>query len=432
MNEIIEMVCEMSPYLLLGFFIAGLMHSFVPSSLFRSYLSGSSFRSVFYAALLGIPIPLCSCGVIPTALSLHKEGASKGASVSFLIATPQTGVDSIAATYSLMGLPFAILRPLVALITAIIGGHVVNVVDDQTVTDISGSNEHASCCCSHSKPSGSSSFLQKLKSALHYAFVEMMAEIGKWLVVGLVIAGLLTAFLPDDFLSVFSDRPVLGMVFVLLLSIPMYVCATGSIPIAVALMLKGLSPGAALVLLMAGPAVNMASILVIRNSLGLKTLVVYLLSIIGGAMAFGLAVDYLMPREWFQVSSLADMACHHENISVLGIVCAVALILLLLNVLRLNLCHKAPACCCHEHSDNHHECHCHEHHEEHHECHCHEHHEEHHECHCHEHEEEHHECHCHEHEEEHHECHCHEHEEEHHECHCHEHEVEQHECHCHK
>jgi len=403
MNEIIEMVCEMAPYLLLGFFIAGLMHSFVPSSLFRSYLNGSSFRSVFYAALLGIPIPLCSCGVIPTALSLHKEGASKGASVSFLIATPQTGVDSIAATYSLMGLPFAILRPLVALITAILGGHMVNLFDRQPVNELSDDDEHAhSCGCSHDKPAEAASFSKKLVSALEYAFVDMMAEIGKWLVVGLVIAGLLTVFLPDDFLSIFSDQPILGMIFVLLLAIPMYVCATGSIPIAVALMLKGLSPGAALVLLMAGPAVNMASILVIRKALGRRTLLLYLLSIIGGSMLFGLAVDYLMPREWFSIADQTQLLeCCHEGPSLLGIISAVVLVLLLLNVLRLHFTHPHECSCCHEHE-----------HEEHHECCCHEHeHEEHHDCCCHEHEhedEEHHDSCCHEHEhEEHHDCCCH-------------------------
>ena len=119
MNEIFDLINKMSPYLLLGFFLAGVMHAFVPNTLYRRYLGGSSFRSVLNAAILGVPLPLCSCGVIPTAMSLKKEGASKGATVSFLIATPQTGIDSIIATYSLMGLPFALIRPLAALITAL-------------------------------------------------------------------------------------------------------------------------------------------------------------------------------------------------------------------------------------------------------------------------------------------------------------------------
>ena len=129
MSEILDLINKMSPYLLLGFLLAGVMHAFVPSRLYRRYLGGSSFSSVVNAALLGVPLPLCSCGVIPTAMSLRKEGASKGAAVSFLIATPQTGVDSIIATYSLMGLPFALLRPVVAFVTALIGGEVVNIFD---------------------------------------------------------------------------------------------------------------------------------------------------------------------------------------------------------------------------------------------------------------------------------------------------------------
>ena len=129
MREIIELVNQMSPYLLLGFLLAGVMHSFVPATLYRRYLGENRFRTVLNAALLGVPLPLCSCGVIPTAMSLRREGASRGATVSFLIATPQTGVDSIFATYSLMGLPFALLRPIAALVTALVGGTVVNMLD---------------------------------------------------------------------------------------------------------------------------------------------------------------------------------------------------------------------------------------------------------------------------------------------------------------
>ncbi|MCF0160426.1 MAG: permease, partial [Bacteroidaceae bacterium] len=126
MNEIFDLVNKMSPYLLLGFFLAGLMHVFIPNTLYSRYLAGRNFRSVFLSALFGIPLPLCSCGVIPTAMSLRREGASKGATVSFLIATPQTGIDSIIATFSLLGLPFAIIRPMAALCTSLFGGCLVN------------------------------------------------------------------------------------------------------------------------------------------------------------------------------------------------------------------------------------------------------------------------------------------------------------------
>ena len=134
LNEIWTLLCEMSPYLLLGFLLAGLMHEFVPGTVYTKHLGDRSLRSVVLAALFGVPLPLCSCGVIPTAMGIRKEGASRGATISFLIATPQTGVDSIIATYSLMGLPFAIIRPIVALVTAIFGGVLCNVTSPHQQT----------------------------------------------------------------------------------------------------------------------------------------------------------------------------------------------------------------------------------------------------------------------------------------------------------
>lgn len=331
MSEILDLINKMSPYLLLGFLLAGLMHAFVPSRLYRRYLGGSSFRSVVNAALLGVPLPLCSCGVIPTAMSLRKEGASKGAAVSFLIATPQTGVDSIIATYSLMGLPFALLRPIAALVTALIGGEMVNIFDEkdsESVGEVAPSEEKKL------------SFSQKIVAALRYAFVDMMQDIGRWLVVGLVVAGLITVFVPDSFFALFADNSLLSMVIVLLFAMPMYLCATGSIPIAVALMMKGLSPGTALVLLMAGPAVNAASMLVVGKVLGRRTLLLYLVSIVGGAMLFGLGVDYLLPREWFTVAIDNIHSGGVHSVSYFNIICTVVLCLLLVNALVRRFTHK--------------------------------------------------------------------------------------------
>jgi len=312
MYEILRLVNEMSPYLLLGFFIAGLLHVFVPGSLYSRYLSGADLRSVLLAALFGIPLPLCSCGVIPTAMSLRKEGASKGATTSFLIATPQTGVDSIFATYSILGLPFAILRPIAALVTSVFGGLLVNAADkDREKTPQTADTDCADGeVCARQEPAYTG-FVDRMKGALRYGFVDMVQDIGKWLVIGLVVAGLITLFVPDDFFVRFADRPLLAYVVVLLIAIPMYVCATGSIPVAAALMLKGLSPGAALVFLMAGPASNMASILVIRRVMGQRTLWIYLLSLTVGAIVFGLGVDFLLPRELFtSLLSPTDACCH--------------------------------------------------------------------------------------------------------------------------
>lgn len=349
MKEVFDLITGMTPYLLLGFFLAGLMHAFVPNTLYRRYVGGSTFRSVFNAAMLGIPLPLCSCGVIPTAMSLRKEGASKGATVSFLIATPQTGVDSIIATYSLMGLPFALIRPFVALATSLFGGVLVNRLDDnKAVVSDSG---HASD--TSASAASTTTFGQKLLQALKYAFVEMMQDIGKWLVVGLIAAGLITVFVPESFFSLFADKPLLSMLLVLAFSIPMYLCATGSIPIAVALMLKGLSPGTALVLLMAGPAVNVASMLVISKVMGRKTLFLYLLSIITGAVVFGLCIDYLLPREWFTAPLMQMHSGHEEGLSLVKMVSSVAFFVLLGNAFYQRYFRSSACCCgCHGHADH--------------------------------------------------------------------------------
>ena len=385
--EIWVLVCEMAPYLLLGFLLAGLMHEFVPKSLSQRYLSGRSMKSVLWAALFGVPLPLCSCGVIPTAMGLRREGAGKGATIAFLIATPQTGVDSIVATYSLMGLPFALIRPLVAMVTAVMGGWLVNATDNEILAVRSPQKheeehhgcccgehheeehshdcccgkhheeEHHDCCCgkhheekhSHGCCCGEHkrNIWHRLGDAMTYAFVEMMGDIGKWLLVGLAVAGIITALVPDTWFAVFQGNSLLSILFVLLLSIPMYLCATGSIPIAVALMLKGLTPGAALVLLMAGPASNAASIVVIRKELGWRTLLVYLGSIVLGAVVFGLAIDLLLPEAWFtQALHLTDHGCE-EGPGLFSIVSTLVLALLLLNAFSPVKVWKGKGCSCH-------------------------------------------------------------------------------------
>ena len=385
--EIWVLVCEMAPYLLLGFLLAGLMHEFVPKSLSRRYLSGRSMKSVLWAALFGVPLPLCSCGVIPTAMGLRREGAGKGATIAFLIATPQTGVDSIVATYSLMGLPFALIRPLVAMVTAVMGGWLVNATDNEILAVRSPQKheeehhdcccgkhheekhshdcccgkpheeEHHDCCCgkhheekhSHGCCCGEHkrNIWHRLGDAMTYAFVEMMGDIGKWLLVGLAVAGIITALVPDTWFAVFQGNSLLSILFVLLLSIPMYLCATGSIPIAVALMLKGLTPGAALVLLMAGPASNAASIVVIRKELGWRTLLVYLSSLVLGAVVFGLAIDLLLPEAWFTQALHLTEDCCEEGPGLFSIVSTLVLALLLLNAFSPVKVWKGKGCSCH-------------------------------------------------------------------------------------
>jgi len=357
MEQVLDLVNEMSPFLLLGFLFAGLLHVFIPGVVYSRYLSGHNFRSVFYAALFGVPLPLCSCGVIPTAMGLRKEGASKGATVSFLIATPETGVDSIAATYSLMGLPFAIVRPIAAFCTSLFAGQLINIFDkDEKNAEVS--DEDTQCHCHHHKTDKANmTFFEKIVEAFRFAFVEMMQDIGKWLVIGLVIAGLITVFVPDSYFEIFKGNTVLSMILVLCIAIPMYICATGSIPIAVALMLKGLTPGAALVLLMAGPACNMASLLVINKVLGRKTLLLYLASIITGAIIAGTIIDNL-PTEWFLPTLMKANNSEADHTSWFNIGCTILLAMLLINALWKRYTGKHQ-CCCHENSGEH-TCNCHD------------------------------------------------------------------------
>ena len=332
MSQFIHLVGDMSPYLLLGFLLAGLMHAFIPGGFYAKYLSKNGFRSVLNAALLGIPLPLCSCGVIPTAMSLRKEGASKGAVVSFLIATPQTGVDSILATYGLMGLPFAVIRPIAALVTALFGGATIKGKELQC-----NAQDATSCSCGDHEAHAPQTFWQKIVEALRFGFVEMMQDIGKWLIVGLIVAAFITIAIPTEWFAVFHESTWASMLLVLCIAIPMYVCATGSIPIAVALMMKGLTPGAALVLLMAGPACNAASILVVRKVLGTRTLIAYLASIIVGSIVFGYIVDYLHFNgiiDFLGGISMTDSCCMEQptwitwtSIAVLAILLFNALVL---------------------------------------------------------------------------------------------------------
>lgn len=361
MEEIIHIINEMSPYLLLGFLLAGLMHAFIPQQYYSKYLAKPNFRSVLYATLFGIPLPLCSCGVIPTAMSLRKEGASKGAATSFLIATPQTGVDSIIATSSLMGVAYAIIRPIAALITALFGGTLVNKLDKDSQGKIADNHEdehehkHEDCCCHHEENHNhKATFFQKIKSALQYGYVEMMEDIGKWLIIGLVVAGLITVFVPAEAFKVFEGNTLLSMLLVLAIAVPMYVCATGSIPIAVALIMKGLTPGAGLVLLMAGPACNMASMLVVKKVMGTKTLVIYLASIIIGSILFGMAIDFMQFNGIIDFTANLVSSTHsEEGSSWIAWTSTAILIALLINALVINRLRGKEHCHCHEHEHQH-------------------------------------------------------------------------------
>lgn len=327
-RELVSLTLDMAPWLLLGFLIAGILHVFISEGKINKLLGKSNLRSVIKAALIGIPLPLCSCGVIPTGVSIHKNGASKGAAVSFLISTPQTGVDSIMVTYSLLGLPFTIIRPIVALFTGVLGGMLTNKFEPATREPLK-------------KPQTSNGTFIKTKidgksfiEIFRYAFGELMADIAKWLVIGLFLAALIAVIVPDDFFSSYIHSDFVGMLIMLAISVPLYVCATSSVPIVAVLMMKGISPGAALVFLMAGPATNAATISVIGNSMGKRTMYLYLLSIVSGALLSGLFIDTFLPREWFTgAMSHIHEGHNHDLLPMwLKLISGVAITGLLLNI----------------------------------------------------------------------------------------------------
>ncbi len=325
LNSLLYMLNEMSPYILLGFLIAGVLHAFVSRETFSRHLAGRSLSSVVKATLIGIPLPLCSCGVLPTAIAMRRNGASRAASSAFLISTPQTGVDSIAATWSLLGPAFAVMRPIAALVTAVAGGAAVGATENDAP-------ENETCAItSEAAEERPTTFGGKVIASLRYGFIDLVGSIGLWLTVGLIIAALITVYVPADFFSILGNKPIVSMIIALVVAVPMYVCATGSIPIALSLILKGLSPGTAFVLLMAGPAANFASFTLISREMGKRAAFVYLGSIIVGAMVMGLAIDYLMPAHWFAVGqdSAVHGACHHE-FSTFSTLCSAVLVALLI------------------------------------------------------------------------------------------------------
>ncbi len=302
--ELINLLNEMAPWLILGFLIAGILHVFFPQKKIHRMLGTKSTRSLLNATLIGIPLPLCSCGVIPTGISFYRNGASKGSALSFMISTPQTGVDSIMVTYSLLGLPFALLRPVAALVTGFFGGLAANILDIKSETLRFDNSERGNQVINQVK--------NPVYRMLHYAFIEFLGDIVKWLIIGLLIAALFAVVIPDDFFANYIKSDFLGMLIILAASIPVYVCATSSVPIAAVLLLKGISPGAALVFLMAGPATNAATITVIGKTMGRKTLITYIITLITGALAFGFLIDNIIPGDFF-MKGINVMHSGHEH-----------------------------------------------------------------------------------------------------------------------
>lgn len=347
---------EAAPFVLLGFVIAGLFKAFAPKNLAKRRLGGPGARPVIEAALLGVPLPLCSCGVIPAAVELRRAGASKGATTSFLVSTPETGVDSILVNYAMLDPLMTVLRPLAALCTGALAGLAVNRFDAETgppgrvpstwelglgdaghlppfplgapatppayssaprefpvpkpdtppgkasraepqgrsASDMGGASTCAcspSCSCHGEAAEEPKGFFARLVAGQAYAFGEMLPDIGLWLLGGVLLAAVLGAAMPPDGFKALPGGELGAMLAMLVLGLPLYVCASASTPVAAAMVLHGLSPGAALVFMLAGPATNAASVVILWRMFGPRSTLVYLFSVAAGALAFGLLAD---------------------------------------------------------------------------------------------------------------------------------------------
>ncbi len=300
--NILAVYLDAAPWLLLGLIAAGLIKAWVPDALLSRWLGGRGLWPVTKAAFIGAPLPLCSCGVLPAALGLHRGGASRSATVSFLIATPETGADSLAVSYALLGPFMTIVRPIAAILSAIFTGLLSSVLPEPKSEPVTATSCCSSCCsgaCS-SEPAPTSP-MQKTRQGLRYAATEILDDIAPWLAIGIVLAGLVATFIPAQALAEWgSGLP--AMLIMLLVGIPMYICATASTPVAAALLLAGISPGTVLVFLLAGPATNIATLAVVKKELGNSVLATYLLGIVIASISLGLLTDLIASNMAIDIS----------------------------------------------------------------------------------------------------------------------------------
>jgi uncharacterized membrane protein YraQ (UPF0718 family)/copper chaperone CopZ len=341
-----EMLVEMAPYLLLGFAVAGLLSVLISPRWVERHLGDRGLGQVFKASLFGVPLPLCSCGVIPVGASLRQHGAGKGATTAFLLSTPQTGVDSIAVTYALLGPFLAIVRPVAALLTGFLGGGLVYAFDRNgdeetadTMAETSCSSGESDCC-----EADSGAERKTLVDGLHYGLVTLPRDIGRALIVGILLSGVISALVEPRALEAYLGGGIWPMLAAMAVGVPLYVCATASTPIALSLIHAGLSPGAALVFLITGPATNGATITTLWRILGKRSVVIFLLTVAVGALATGVAVDSLVASEIVGPMAMVPVADtvmadheHHGEDGGIGWwirqASAIALILLLVNAL---------------------------------------------------------------------------------------------------
>jgi len=288
---------QMAPYLLFGFLMAGVLSVCISPEFVERHLGRRGIGPVLKASLFGVPLPLCSCSVIPVSASIYRHGASRAATTSFLLSTPQTGVDSIAVTWSLLGPVLAIYRPLVAFVTGVLGGGAIQALDRSNTDQLqrhTGEKACAEACCSSS---GNRNVVVRI---LYYGFVVLPRDIGSALLVGILVAGAIAALVDQDQLGQYVGTGILASLAMILVvmaaSVPLYVCATASVPIAAGMIHVGVSPGAALAFLIAGPATNAATIATIWKLLGRRAAVIYLTTVAVSAIGSGLLFDGVLQQ----------------------------------------------------------------------------------------------------------------------------------------
>ncbi len=344
LNNILILLLDASFWLVIGLCIGGVFKTLIPTDFLHKHLSTNNFSSIIKAAILGAPLPLCSCGVIPAAMGLRQAGASKPATTSFLVSTPETGVDSVFITYAMMGPFMAVTRPIVAIVSAITTGMLVNTFDKSDEPGEQPSHQAVSCCdsekqttlnkkktdttsettCCSSKSHGhesvvkpvnkehkKNSIFSKMIDGVVYAFTDLLDNIILWLAIGILFAALVQTYVPSDLLIQYGTG-ITGMLVMLVVGIPMYVCATASTPLAAGFLMAGISPGAVLVFLMAGPATNMATLGIINKHMGKKTMCLYLLGIMFIALLSGFLLNWIV--ELWAVDFSQYLQMNHSHI----------------------------------------------------------------------------------------------------------------------
>ncbi len=326
-------------WLLLGLFAAGLVKVYIPEDAMKRWLGGSGLSAVSRAALFGAPLPLCSCGVLPAAIGLRRAGASKEATVSFLISTPETSIDSVAVTYALMGPVMAIFRPIAALFSAIVTGMMVATVKDEPVTPVDDESQNATCCDSACAQQDATAVEEKPQRqqnkfllAVRYAGADLLDDISRWMAFGIVLAGIMMAVIPDGWLAQWGQG-FTAMLIMLLVGIPLYICAVASTPIAAGLLIAGVSPGAVLVFLLVGPATNAGSFMLVKKELGTKVTLIYLLGISVVSLIMGLLLDWGVANMSLQIDARHQQQNNFipDELSLIG---AVVLLVLGVPVIR--------------------------------------------------------------------------------------------------